>query len=273
MKRIRLVFCSILLTLATTTTGWADLSDGLVAYYPFSGSANDEGSNGNHGTVIGATLTEDMFGNTNSAYYFDGINDYIRASANNLPTAERTVSLWFYTDEVNINPYNPGYRGNLVGYGGAGCGSSWLMGIDHWGIPSMGVTSHCNLKTIEYYYSQEPIGNWYNLAITTSPTGTYIYVNGELKASNSSLFFNNTYVNGRDLAIGVAVRTNGYAPYTDYNVGYFKGIIDNVRIYDRALSSSEIQELYAFEVVPVPAAVLLGVLGLGVAGWKLRKFA
>ena len=52
-------------------------SQNLVAYYPFNGNGNDNSGYGNHGTVNGATLTTDRFGNVNSAYYFDGINDYI----------------------------------------------------------------------------------------------------------------------------------------------------------------------------------------------------
>ena len=47
-------------------------TDGLVAYYPFNGNANDESGNGNHGTVNGATLTTDRDGNENSSYSFDG---------------------------------------------------------------------------------------------------------------------------------------------------------------------------------------------------------
>ena len=137
----------------------------------------------------------------------------------------------------------------------------------------MGVTSHWNNNTLEYAYGvDEPIGTWYNFLITTSSSGTQIYLDGELKAYNSN-FIDNTYVSGTDLAIGVAVNSYGAAPYTDGNIGYFNGIIDNVRIYDRALSPSEIQELYAYESTPtpVPGAFLLGMLGLSVAGIKLRK--
>ncbi len=50
----------------------ADLNEGLVAYYPFNGNANDESGNGNDGTVNGATVTVDRFGNTDSAYHFNG---------------------------------------------------------------------------------------------------------------------------------------------------------------------------------------------------------
>jgi len=47
----------------------ADLNDGLVAHYPFNGNANDASGNGFDGTVNGAILTEDQFGNPDSAYY------------------------------------------------------------------------------------------------------------------------------------------------------------------------------------------------------------
>lgn len=58
-------------------------TNGLVAYYPFNGNANDQTINGNHGIVSGATLTADRFGNPNNAYHFDGINDDITGSVNN----------------------------------------------------------------------------------------------------------------------------------------------------------------------------------------------
>jgi hypothetical protein len=64
-------------TASFVVTEPADLSRGLVAYYPLNGNADDMSGNGNHGTVDGATLTQDRFGNQNSAYSFDGVNDYI----------------------------------------------------------------------------------------------------------------------------------------------------------------------------------------------------
>ena len=61
----------------------ADLNEGLVAYYPFNGNAIDESGNGNDGTVTGASLTTDRLGDENSAYYFDGDNDYIIVNEDN----------------------------------------------------------------------------------------------------------------------------------------------------------------------------------------------
>jgi len=56
------------------------LSASLVVEYHFSGNANDTSGNGHDGTVFGATLTTDRFGNANSAYSFDGINDYVNVA-------------------------------------------------------------------------------------------------------------------------------------------------------------------------------------------------
>ncbi len=54
-----------------------NLDSGLVAYYPFNGNAKDESGNGNNGSVFGATLTMDRFGNDRSAYEFNGTDNYI----------------------------------------------------------------------------------------------------------------------------------------------------------------------------------------------------
>ena len=51
--------------------------DALIAYYPFHGNVNDGSGNGHHGTAYGPTLTQDRFGNVDSAYSFDGVDDYI----------------------------------------------------------------------------------------------------------------------------------------------------------------------------------------------------
>lgn len=52
-------------------------TDGLSGWWSFNSSANDESVNGNNGTVNGAISVDDRFGSVNSAYYFDGIDDYI----------------------------------------------------------------------------------------------------------------------------------------------------------------------------------------------------
>ena len=78
MKTRVFAVCVVVFLFCGTTH--AGLSDGLVAYYPFNGNANDESGNGNNGTVHGATLTTDRFGNANKAYYFNGVNSFIEVS-------------------------------------------------------------------------------------------------------------------------------------------------------------------------------------------------
>ena len=113
-------------SVACDNDGTGDACDRLVAYYPFNGNADDESGYGNDASVIGATLTADRFGNPESAYSFDGLNDYVKASADNLPTTERTVSLWFFA--------NSNDRMVHLGYGGSGPpGTSWFMGVNAWG--------------------------------------------------------------------------------------------------------------------------------------------
>ena len=82
-----LVFCSVVRAQIPT--------DGLVAYFPFNGNANDASANGNDGTVYGATLTNDRYSVTNSAYFFDGISSYILVSNSpSLSLTNITISLW-----------------------------------------------------------------------------------------------------------------------------------------------------------------------------------
>jgi hypothetical protein len=68
-------------------------SNGLVGWWPFSGNANDFSGNGNNGTVNGATLTTDRFGQSNNAYSFDGINDFI-SFLSDFDYELFTINLW-----------------------------------------------------------------------------------------------------------------------------------------------------------------------------------
>lgn len=113
-------FLSALLLLGLAPLGKTQApATGLVAYYPFDGNANDFSGNGRHGTAYnGITYVPGVKGQAAS---FNGINAYIKASSDGLPTAERTVSLWFFANTIKMP------RPVLLGYGGgAGCGTSSL---------------------------------------------------------------------------------------------------------------------------------------------------
>ena len=83
----------------------SNLNNGLLVYYPFNGNANDNSGNTNNGTVSGSVLTTDRFNNANSAYYFDGINDNILASAISSINTSVSVSIWVKNDN-NTGEWN-----------------------------------------------------------------------------------------------------------------------------------------------------------------------
>ena len=93
-------------------TGSIDLSaslnastDSIIGFYPFNNNANDESGNNNNGTVFGATLVNDRFGNSNSAYLFDGTDDYIELPDLDATTDdsndEFTISAWIKTSSTS----------------------------------------------------------------------------------------------------------------------------------------------------------------------------
>jgi hypothetical protein len=235
------------------------LDSGLVAYYPFNGIANDESGKGEHGTVVGATLTVDRFGNPNSAYFFDG-SSYIKARADSLPSGARTTSLWFNAISLDTRPGLLGYGGNGFDVG-ENAGTTWFMTLDHYGFTSFCLGFHWGSYYLFYDYQQLPVSRWIHFVCTTDSAGCRTYVDGRLVSTNS-YFAKNTFVNGRELALGVVVGPNGIAPYTDGNVGYFKGALDDIRIYNRAVSAEEVSALFSGSTVPIQKVVYA-------PGWNL----
>jgi uncharacterized protein (TIGR02145 family) len=215
-------------------------TNGLVGNWPFNGNANDESGNGNNGAVYGATLTTDRFGIANNAYLFNGISNYIKASSNQLPTGERTTSFW-----LNASDYN--HRMAMAYGGGANNGLSWLVHLNMTscsGNNNITMQSHGCINALNAPISFIPVNQWNHVVITTSSAGTKIYLNGVMRASNLT-YVNNTYVFGKDIAIGSAVTVSGIAPYSNSSdANYFNGKLDEVRIYNRALNQSEITALY-----------------------------
>lgn len=82
MRKIHYYLVGVFLLLGVVSQASVERNvptDNLVAHYPFNGNADDTSGNGHHGTVLGATLTTDRFGNPDGAYHFTaGEQDYIR---------------------------------------------------------------------------------------------------------------------------------------------------------------------------------------------------
>jgi len=224
------------LTITPTT-----LTNGLVAYYPFSGNANDLSGNGNNGTVNGATLTTDRFGNANSAYSFNGVSNYIlvnNSASINSPTI--SISGWFNTKTLPTDS-NAGCK-SLV--------SKW------WQIPGTCGSNHDTYLVTLTYLGNDPTicaatqfysgvtffpnlsistGTWYQFVFIHNATqGGQLYINGNLVVSNQT-------------SGSICYSTNPLYIGVDNDGGtlwrYFNGSIDDIRIYNRALTTAEITYL------------------------------
>ncbi len=211
----------------TTATPITELlKQGLVAYYPFSGNAGDSSGNANHGTVNGATLTSDRFSNLNSAYSFN--NNTISAPYKSYLTFSDTrkfsVSIWtyepiYYTSVHYIGLRSPGQNSNFWNLYTSN-GLAWQTFLNPSGTLGVFLPNQ-----------QIPINTWTNI-ICTYENGTWkLYLNGKLVGSAlSSITFNNDTIT--PLEIG---NSGNYEP--------FFGKIDDVRIYNRALTQEEITYL------------------------------
>jgi hypothetical protein len=215
----------------------ANLANGLIGYWPFCGDANDESGNGNNGTVNGATLTSDRFGNPNSAYDFDGLQNYCT-----LPPMfdngvnEFTISLWFNSDapqtgtfsdillqDANaVNSSNPANSIDLRYY----LGSSVFrcdLGLN-------------NPNPTPILPSPPTPLVWHNAVMCKSTTAFSLYIDGVLI---QTVLGGGVYASyGQNLYVG-NINLPGYQLSNGYT-----GSIDDIGIWNRALNVSEIQQLY-----------------------------
>ena len=210
-----------------------DLKNGLIACYPFNGNTTDETGNGNNGTIYGAQLTTDRFGNPNKAYQFDGSSQYIEVSANQFKNNTYSFSIWAFPDETpSINTYT--YPFSVGGFGGdqsldlsnsANGATGWTFGGYLVGAP--------NVPFCHQGYIPSP-SEWYHIVGVRSPTTMSLYVNGVLVMQASTGNFNPSYGNNSKVTIGCRSSL----------VQYFKGKVDDIHVYNRPLNENEIQALY-----------------------------
>ncbi|NOZ61689.1 MAG: laminin G [Calditrichaeota bacterium] len=197
-----------------------------LAYYPFRGNANDESGNDFHGIVQGATLTTDSWGNEENAYFFNGSYALIRVPNDDLLNFQEaiTVSFWMNIDELFNRESYPISHGSWK--------NRWKISITPEKKLRWTVYTNIGIKDLD---SQTAMQTGVNYNVTTVYDGERmkIYLNGNLdNAANHSGRINKTAV---DLTIGQEL------PDSDYN---FKGLLDEIRIYDYALSDEEIQNIF-----------------------------
>jgi hypothetical protein len=214
---------------------------GLVLYYPFSGNANDASGNGIDGVIQGAVLTADRFTNPNDAYYFDGIDDSITFEATKLPSGSepRTIAAWIKADSFPLPaPQLPsiGSRATIVGWG-------------HDDILQLSNLEIVNSKLTYHVYNWDVMGskeiklnNWYHLVVVNSGQKTTLYINGVGEVYDSRVL-NTSTLPGRIGAFPDQT-TKGQLFPNGYDMSYFHGIIDEVCIYNQALTEEQVLLLY-----------------------------
>lgn len=207
---------------------------GLIGYYPFNGNANDASVIANNGTPVnGTALTTDRFGNANSAYNFDGADDYISIPHNVAYNfSDYTISLWFR--------YNaPGTAGtsiwSLISKNNSNSGYNDAFHI--W-ISSGSFTVGGRMGTggSEVYGGNPPTinnGQWHNATVVFNNNTDQMlyYVDGVL--ISTSPFPGANIFNPSEIRLGV------WAGYGNY----FNGKIDDVRIYNVGFTPAQVSIL------------------------------
>ena len=202
---------------------------GLAAHWPLDGNANDASGNGNHGKVEGATLTSDRNGKANAAYHFDGSKcDAIRVpSSPSLKgiTSVSTIAAWIKPerwDNTWVNVFSKGEQKRQYGLFAKDSGTLYMNDSYRNDSPDVSAKMPEGLK----------LGVWQHVAIVYDGSKTVAYVNGKPGEPKST---SGQFVpNDEDFMLG----RDDYVDRENY-----WGDMDDVRIYNRALSASEIVAL------------------------------
>jgi hypothetical protein len=226
----RLVLMALGLLTLGLHTARADITTGLIARYTFDGNANDVSGNSNNGTLVGGVaLTTDRFGAANRAYSFNGTNSYISVPASaslNSPTTACTQAAWVYL-----------YGTSLVG-----AGFNPLL------MKSLTTENGFMYRMIA---NPDYIGAAFNTWDTamsagqTTPLNTWHHVATVFNGSTVRYFYDGAYIGSQPMAMTITTDNRPLTIGADTPGVFeiFNGRIDDVCIYNRALSDADILEL------------------------------
>jgi len=218
-------------------------SNGLLAFYPFSGNANDASGNAQNGTTYNVSSTKDRFGNVNSAYAFGGNPtggvSYISIPSNNIQTNNFSYSAWYYTDVALAN----NSLQVILDVSDGQTFSGQAMGIasnlfSMYSGPSalafnQGSTTPIALSQKKTFGT----GKWVHVVLTRADKKIKLFVNGKAVDSSSSASTKLPQYGSGTVTARIGLKVDNTAPAI--------GNIDDVGIWDRELSVCEIEQLFA----------------------------
>jgi hypothetical protein len=196
----------------------------LAAYYPFNTNADDKSGNGHHGENHGATLIAGKFGN---GYSFDGVKSRIKLPASIIRGTELTVSFWIKTGDVKKGV------GIISGAKNSKRNNEYLLYLNNGTIaPHYHVSSKITGVSVNNNI-------WHMLTMVTEIDQTKVYIDGLLKETIKFGSATPFKIEGLWLGGDQDVVNGGWETKQQFN-----GILDELRIYNRVLSDSEINSLY-----------------------------
>ena len=250
MKSIKLLLALSAITTVANAQSW--ITNGLVGYYPFNGNAADLSGNGNNGTLYGVTTTIDRFGKSASAIHFSG-QSYVDLGKNLYPAlqANYTESCWIKSTQA-LEPISGGYNKHIVfmtrrtGVSDSGAGGWATLGINNQQKFSLVVddqfywNNNCSTST------NVLDGQWHCVLGTKAGTTYSLYLDGVIVSSvtDSHVMRPTSGVSGFWLG------KHFWHNFAPLETAYYQGDMDDVRLYNRALSASEVGQLYAYESGP-----------------------
>ncbi len=205
----------------------SSLSIGLLFHAPFSGNADDISSAALSGTITGATITTDRNGEVNEAYCFDGVNDYINfGQADHLGLGGANP----YTMTTWIKPELPETPRTMmvISKFDGGVSAGWYVGVN---AEDKGQIYRNVVPWATYGTNPFPRDAYVHLAAVYDGSNLSLYVNGTLDATTPF----GTHPNDRRTDVLVGANHNRGNPNA-----FFKGTIDDIRIYNRVLTDDEI---------------------------------
>ncbi|HHJ40449.1 MAG: hypothetical protein AXA67_08385 [Methylothermaceae bacteria B42] len=234
-----------------TWNGVLDIGSGLVGHWTLDSDTSDSSGNGNDGTLMGDAAINNSSSTNNvgpGKVVLDGTGDYVNldsAVATVGTLTEGSVTAWVQTsDSSSVQAiFSISDKGDKTSYSSLGINKgNFFFDIAENGTYKIWLDTNTNIAD----------GTWHHIAVTVDSSGNSLYVDGN-KLTNSDLIYSNgdattnnflnTVLNSDTVAIGAITRNS----ILEWELG---GLVDDVRVYNRALTAGEIAQLYNFQNPP-----------------------